>query len=54
MTAAASVLEYHLVSYRRTWRGSALSTLVMPLLTMIGFGVGVGLVRTQSGPEDVR
>ncbi|MGK5684921.1 ABC transporter permease [Actinoplanes sp. URMC 104] len=42
MTAALSVLEYHLVNYRRTWRSSALSTLVMPLLTMLGFGVGVG------------
>ena len=39
---AAYVLEYHLVNYRRTWRSSALSTLVMPLLTMLGFGVGVG------------
>jgi lipooligosaccharide transport system permease protein len=36
------VLEYHLVNYRRTWRSSALSTLVLPLLTMLGFGVGVG------------
>jgi lipooligosaccharide transport system permease protein len=38
----AYVLEYHLVNYRRTWRSSALSTLVLPLLTMLGFGVGVG------------
>jgi lipooligosaccharide transport system permease protein len=36
------VLEHHLVHYRRTWRASALNTLVMPLLTMLGFGVGVG------------
>jgi lipooligosaccharide transport system permease protein len=36
------VLEYHLVNYRRTWRSSAVSTLVLPLLTMLGFGVGVG------------
>ncbi|MFI5895450.1 ABC transporter permease [Actinoplanes sp. NPDC051513] len=42
MTPGAYVLEYHLVNYRRTWRSSALSTLVMPLLTMLGFGVGVG------------
>jgi len=42
MTATLSVLEYHLVNYRRTWRSSALSTLVMPLLTLLGFGVGVG------------
>ncbi|MCO8274633.1 ABC transporter permease [Actinoplanes sp. TRM 88003] len=42
MTATLSVLEYHLVNYRRTWRSSALSTLVMPLLTLLGFGIGVG------------
>jgi lipooligosaccharide transport system permease protein len=42
MTAGTYVFEYHLVNYRRTWRSSALSTLVMPLLTMLGFGVGVG------------
>ncbi|WP_229072192.1 ABC transporter permease [Actinoplanes sp. DH11] len=42
MTASAYVLEYHLVNYRRTWRSSALSTLVLPLLTMVGFGLGVG------------
>lgn len=42
MTAMAYVLEYHLVNYRRTWRSSALSTLALPLLTMVGFGLGVG------------
>jgi lipooligosaccharide transport system permease protein len=41
-TPGVYVLEYHLVNYRRTWRGSALSSLVIPLLTMLGFGVGVG------------
>ena len=37
-----SVVEYHVVNYRRTWRSSALSSFVLPLLTMLGFGVGVG------------
>jgi lipooligosaccharide transport system permease protein len=36
------VLEYHLVNYKRTWRSSALSSFVLPLLTMLGFGVGIG------------
>ena len=40
--ATPYVLEYHLVNYRRTWRSSALSSFVLPLLTMLGFGVGVG------------
>jgi lipooligosaccharide transport system permease protein len=42
MTPGVYVLEYHLANYRRTWRGSALSSLVIPLLTMLGFGLGVG------------
>lgn len=37
-----AVFEYHLVGYRRTWRGSALSSFVLPLLTVTGFGFGVG------------
>jgi lipooligosaccharide transport system permease protein len=40
------VLEYHLVSYRRVWRSSVLSSFVLPLLTMLGFGVGVGAYVT--------
>ncbi|HWS32413.1 MAG TPA: ABC transporter permease [Actinoplanes sp.] len=40
------VLEYHLINYRRTWRSSTLSSLVLPLLTMLGFGVGVGAYVT--------
>jgi lipooligosaccharide transport system permease protein len=39
---ALAVVEYHLVSYRRIWRGSVLSSFVLPVLTMLGFGVGVG------------
>jgi lipooligosaccharide transport system permease protein len=46
MTATLSVLEYHLIGYRRTWRGSVLSSFVLPLLTMLGFGVGVGAFVT--------
>ncbi|GLY01561.1 MULTISPECIES: ABC transporter permease [Actinoplanes] len=42
MTSSGYVLEYHLVNYRRTWRGSVLSSLVLPLLTVLGFGLGVG------------
>ncbi|MFC7532171.1 ABC transporter permease [Actinoplanes sp. GCM10030250] len=52
MTASAYVLEYHLVNYRRTWRSSALSTLVLPLLTMLGFGIGVG-GYVRGGVENV-
>ncbi|MBX6355569.1 MAG: ABC transporter permease [Micromonosporaceae bacterium] len=37
-----AVLEYNLVGYRRTWRASALSSFVLPLLTVLGFGLSVG------------
>jgi lipooligosaccharide transport system permease protein len=37
-----AVFEYNLVGYRRTWRGSALSSFVLPILTVLGFGVSVG------------
>jgi lipooligosaccharide transport system permease protein len=46
MGATPYVLEYHLVNYRRTWRSSALSSFVLPLLTVLGFGVGVGAYVT--------
>ncbi|GAB1645698.1 ABC transporter permease [Krasilnikovia sp. MM14-A1259] len=46
MTATLSVLEYHLVTYRRIWRSSVLSSFVLPLMTMLGFGVGVGAYVT--------
>ena len=46
MSATPYVLEYHLVNYRRTWRSSALSSFVLPLLTVLGFGVGVGAYVT--------
>ncbi|WP_329103153.1 ABC transporter permease [Micromonospora sp. NBC_01699] len=45
--AALAVLEYHLADYRRTWRSSAVSSFVLPLLTMVGFGLGVGAYVTQ-------
>ncbi|GAA0431597.1 transport permease protein [Actinoplanes capillaceus] len=52
MTPSLYVMEYHLVNYRRTWRASVLSSLVLPLLTMLGFGVGVGAYVT-GGVEGV-
>jgi lipooligosaccharide transport system permease protein len=42
MRRTLAVLEYHLVGYRRTWRGSALGSFVLPVLIVLGFGIGVG------------
>jgi len=39
---ALAVLEYHLVGYRRVWRGSVFSSFVLPVLILLGFGVSVG------------
>lgn len=36
------VLEYNLIGYRRTWRASVLSSFVLPLLAVLGFGLSVG------------
>nr|WP_232533786.1 ABC transporter permease [Plantactinospora sp. KBS50] len=41
-----AVLEYYLVSYRRTWRASVLSSFLLPVLSMLGFGLGVGAYVT--------
>jgi lipooligosaccharide transport system permease protein len=43
-------LEYWLTRYRRTWRGSAVSGLLAPVLFLAAMGLGLGgLVRARSG-----
>jgi lipooligosaccharide transport system permease protein len=42
MASALSVLETDLAAYKRVWRGSVLSSFVLPILFVLGFGVGVG------------
>ena len=42
MTGAARAAEYWLTSYRRTWRGSAISSVVTPLLFLTAMGIGLG------------
>jgi len=37
-----AVLESYLVNYKRTWRGTTLGSFVLPVLFMVGFGLGVG------------
>lgn len=39
---ALAVLEFDLVGYKRVWRGTVLSSFVLPLLFVLGFGLGVG------------
>jgi lipooligosaccharide transport system permease protein len=48
MDGALAVLNYELVGYRRTWRGSAMSSFLLPVLFVLGFGLSVGsLVNTS-------
>ncbi len=44
---ALAVFEYYLVGYRRTWRAGAFSSFLLPTLTVLGFGVGVGAYIDQ-------
>jgi lipooligosaccharide transport system permease protein len=46
---AFAVLNYHLVSYRRTWRGTVFQSFVLPVLFIVGFGLSVGTLVDQGG-----
>lgn len=50
---AIAVLEYHLVGYRRVWRGTVFSSFVMPLLFFFGMGVAVGSYVDRAGSLDI-
>ncbi|TWH65977.1 lipooligosaccharide transport system permease protein [Micromonospora olivasterospora] len=50
---ALAVLNYFLVGYRRTWRAGVFSSFLLPVLTMVGFGIGVG-AYIQQGVGGVR
>lgn len=44
--------DYWATTYRRTWRGSVVSTFVMPLFYLLGMGVGLGtFVDAKSSSE---
>lgn len=46
--AALRSLEYWLFQYRRTWRGSVISTLLSPVLFLAALGVGLGSLVDRS------
>ncbi|MEH1102283.1 ABC transporter permease [Micromonospora sp. CPCC 205561] len=50
---ALAVLSYHLAAYRRTWRAGVFSSFLLPVLTVLGFGVSVGGYVDQ-GVDGVR
>jgi lipooligosaccharide transport system permease protein len=49
---ALAVLEYHLTTYRRVWRGSVFSSFLMPVLFFLGMGVAVGGFVDSAGGLD--
>lgn len=54
MAFALRAYEYWLMSYRRVWRGSVVSTLLNPVLYLTALGVGLGkLVNKGSHPLGV-
>jgi lipooligosaccharide transport system permease protein len=42
LEGARRVLEGHLLSYRRTWRGNAFTTFINPVLFLSAMGLGLG------------
>jgi lipooligosaccharide transport system permease protein len=42
MRRVLSVLEFYLVGYQRTWRGSVFGSFLLPVFYVMGFGLGVG------------
>ncbi|MGC5020826.1 ABC transporter permease [Micromonospora sp. DT47] len=50
---ALAVLAHYLTGYRRTWRAGIFSSFLLPTLTVVGFGLGVGAYVDQ-GVDGVR
>jgi lipooligosaccharide transport system permease protein len=50
----ARVVEAHALVYRRTWRGSVISTFFSPVLYLLAMGIGLGsLVDQGAGQADL-
>jgi lipooligosaccharide transport system permease protein len=50
---SAAVLEYHLLGYRRVWRGTVFSSFLMPVLFFLGMGLAVGEYVDRGGGLDL-
>jgi lipooligosaccharide transport system permease protein len=46
---SGAVLEYHLLGYRRVWRGTVFSSFLMPVLFFLGMGLAVGELVDRGG-----
>lgn len=52
---AARPLEFFFAQYRRVWRGTAISSVVTPVIFLLAFGFGLGTLvdRTTDLPEGI-
>jgi lipooligosaccharide transport system permease protein len=48
-SSAVHVLEYHLLGYRRSWRGSVFTSFLSPVLFLAAIGVGLGSLIDEGG-----
>jgi lipooligosaccharide transport system permease protein len=55
LTLAARPLEFFFAQYRRVWRGTAVSSVVTPVIFLLAFGFGLGTLvdRTTDLPEGI-
>src|SRR5918999_239161 len=55
LALAARPLEFFFAQYRRVWRGTAISSVVTPVLFLLAFGFGLGTLvdRTTDLPEGI-
>jgi lipooligosaccharide transport system permease protein len=49
MTSALRAYEYWLYGYRRTWRGTFMSSLLNPVLYLTALGIGLGKLVNRGG-----
>lgn len=51
LPTALRVIEAHALVYRRTWRGSVISTFFSPVLYLLAMGIGLGSLVDQGGGQ---
>jgi lipooligosaccharide transport system permease protein len=51
--AYARALEYHLLTYRRIWRGTVVTSFLNPVLFLAAMGLGLGQLVNQSNPTSL-
>jgi lipooligosaccharide transport system permease protein len=55
LALAARPLEFFFAQYRRVWRGTAISTVITPIVYLLAFGYGLGTLvdQTTDLPEGI-